>query len=453
MSWWRPTAAPQLPAAGLHPYLVEQGTGRTHVHLRLEPDGSSLLLVNVQTAFHLNPTASLVAWHFLEGRPQADALHALTSHYRVRRAVAEADVRQTWSDLETLTSPDSCPVHDAELHVIPPFSAEPSAPFRMDLALTYRCNDDCAHCYNARPRTFPEMPTERWLEILHRLRKAGVPHICFTGGEATLRDDLPELVAQVRSLGQVAGLLTNGRRLSDRAYVARLVAAGLDHVQITLESHDEATHDRMVRAKGAWRQTVQGIRNALEQNLYVMTNTTLLADNAYGLIETIDFLAGLGVPTVGCNALIHTGNGRAVGTGLPERSLAPLLEAARQRTDDHGQRLIWYTPTQYCHYDPVGGELGVKGCTAARYNMAVEPDGSVLPCQSYYQPVGNLLSDSWDSIWNHDLSRWLRERQYVAEGCQACVLLPECGGGCPLSPPQPTWPLTAAAPIDVRTMA
>ncbi len=97
--------------------------------------------------------------------------------------------------------------------------------------------------------------------------------------------------------------------------------------------------------------------------------------------------------------------------------------------------------------------MGVKGCTAARYNMAVEPDGSVLPCQSYYQSVGNMLGDSWDSIWNHDLSRWLRERRYVAEGCQACVLLPECGGGCPLSPPQPTWPLAAAATTEVRAMA
>ena len=49
-------------------------------------------------------------------------------------------------------------------------------------------------------------------------------------------------------------------------------------------------------------------------------------------------------------------------------------------------------------------DLGVKGCTAALYNMCVEPDGNVLPCQSYYQPLGNLLNDEWDSIWNHPLA-------------------------------------------------
>jgi radical SAM protein with 4Fe4S-binding SPASM domain len=191
----------------------------------------------------------------------------------------------------------------------------------------------------------------------------------------------------------------------------------------------------MVAARGAWGQTVAGIRNALERGLFVMTNTTLLADNSAHIAETIDFLAGLGVPTVGCNALIHAGRGARVGTGLAEASLAPLLQQVRQRTEAHGQRLIWYTPTQYCHFDPVEADLGVKGCTAARYNMCVEPDGAVLPCQSFYTPLGNILRDPWEAIWNHELSRWLRDRRYMADGCRSCALVGECGGGCPLSPP------------------
>jgi radical SAM protein with 4Fe4S-binding SPASM domain len=166
-----------------------------------------------------------------------------------------------------------------------------------------------------------------------------------------------------------------------------------------------------------------------------MTNTTLLADNVDHIEETVAFVASLGVPTVGCNALIHAGRGASVGSGLAERSLAPVLDQVRAQTQAYGQRLIWYTPTQYCHFDPAAAGLGVKGCTAARYNMCVEPDGAVLPCQSYHQPVGNLLVDSWDSIWNHELSVWLRERKYMADGCRGCALVSECGGGCPLSPP------------------
>src|SRR3972149_11103308 len=124
-----------------------------------------------------------------------------------------------------------------------------------------------------------------------------------------------------------------------------LTAPGLDHVQITLESSREEVHDRMVRARGAWKQPVAGIRNALEAGVFVMTNTTLLAENAGHIGATIDFLAGLGVSTVGCNALIHAGAGARVGSGLPEAALGPLLRQVRARTDVHSQRLIWYTPT------------------------------------------------------------------------------------------------------------
>jgi radical SAM protein with 4Fe4S-binding SPASM domain len=308
----------------------------------------------------------------------------------------------------------------------------------MDLALTYRCNNDCSHCYNPRgsldrlPSTNNELNTVEWKRIINRLWEIGIPHIVFTGGEPTLRNDLPDLVAYAQSLGQVTGLNTNARRLSDPDYVQQLATAGLDHVQITLESHDPTIHDQMVASHGAWNQTVAGIRNSLSTKLFVMTNSTLLTHNAPYLASTLDFLANLGVPTIGLNALIYSGRGANVGTGLHESALPPLLELAREKIQKNGQRLIWYTPTQYCNFDPVLLDLGVKGCTAALYNMCIEPDGGVIPCQSYYRSLGNLLSEPWDSIWNHELAIYLRERKYVPESCKGCGLLPECGGGCPL---------------------
>jgi radical SAM protein with 4Fe4S-binding SPASM domain len=64
--------------------------------------------------------------------------------------------------------------------------------------------------------------------------------------------------------------------------------------------------------------------------------------------------------------------------------------------------------------------------------MCVEPNGDVLACQSYYEPLGNLLNDTWDSIWHNPLALSLRERKQIAEKCSGCALLPACGGGCPL---------------------
>jgi radical SAM protein with 4Fe4S-binding SPASM domain len=301
----------------------------------------------------------------------------------------------------------------------------------MDLALTYRCSNNCAHCYNARPRSGPELATSEWFEILDKLWDLRIPHVVFTGGEPTLRPDLPELIRRAEGNGQISGINTNGRRLAQPGYVESLVEAGLDHVQVTLESHDPAIHNAMVGA-GAWEETVEGIRHALASPLFVMTNTTLLTHNSPGIASTLKFLADLGVPTVGLNALIYSGRGAKVGTGLPEQDLKPLLHTARELTELNNQRLIWYTPTEYCHFDPLEMNLGVKGCSAALYNMCIEPDGSVIPCQSYYQPVGSILKDSWDSIWNHPLCLDLRERRNLPAGCQTCTFLIECGGGCPL---------------------
>jgi len=430
------------PKSGLYHYRREDGDEKSRIHLRLDPDGHGTLIVNANRVMHLNPTAALMAYLILEEVDEEQAVRTIQQKYRVSNAQARADYSSFILHLSSLFT-GACPIHDLELEVTAPFSARPTAPYRLDLALTYRCNNDCAHCYNVlhpshvtRPASHVpengELSTDDWKSIISKAWSLGIPHIIFTGGEPTLRDDLPELIAHAESNGQITGLNTNARRLSDERFVARLVESGLDHVQITLESSRPEVHDEMVRAKGAFQQTVKGLKNALAAPLYVMTNTTMLQDNASTLHATLDFLAELGVPTVGLNALIYSGRGATVGTGLAESELTPLLETARAKTEAHGQRLIWYTPTQYCSFDPMQMDLGVKGCTAALYNMCVEPDGGVLPCQSYYHQLGNLLTDEWDAIWNHELAVRLRERKGLPEKCNGCLLLAECGGGCPL---------------------
>lgn len=427
------------PKPGLYHFERQSQGERSRIHLRIDHDQSGrpahgTLLINASRVLHLNPTASVMAYLSLTDTPVPAAIRDLTHLFRVSQVQAKSDYAQFVEDLDQLTLPDgTCPVCDLDIEITAPFTARPSAPYRMDLALTYRCNDNCAHCYNARPRDYPELGIEKWKAILDRLWEIGIPHIVFTGGEPTLRSDLPELIAHAEKNGQITGLNTNARRLTDASFVKQLVDAGLDHVQITVESHDPLIHDAMVCAKGAWTQTIAGLRNVLDTPLYVMTNTTMLRQNSPFLGKTLDFLASLGVPTIGLNALIHSGHGLTVGTGLTESELRPLLNLARDKSDQNGQRLIWYTPTQYCHFDPMQLELGVKGCTAALYNMCVEPDGGVIPCQSYYRQLGNLLTDSWHAIWNHELAISLRERRYIPSKCNDCVLLTECGGGCPLA--------------------
>jgi radical SAM protein with 4Fe4S-binding SPASM domain len=101
-------------------------------------------------------------------------------------------------------------------------------------------------------------------------------------------------------------------------------------------------------------------------------------------------------------------------------------------------RFLWYTVTDYCRLSPVALGLSPKRCNAAEYSICIEPDGDVLPCQSYYVSAGNILSDPWESIWNSDLFRSFRDREQDPEAaglppeCWDCPDLDMCGGGCRL---------------------
>jgi radical SAM protein with 4Fe4S-binding SPASM domain len=423
-----------LPKTGIFHYLREKGDEKTRLHLRVDPDGSGLLLINADRVVHLNPSAVMMAYLHLEGSTPEEVVKVLQKKFEASAPQILQDFEDLTFKIDELIKPNgACPICDLELETTLPFSAKLTAPYRMDLALTYRCNNNCSHCYNARPRNFPEMSITQWKKVIDKVWELRIPHVVFTGGEPTLFEGLQELVAYAEDKGVITGLNTNGRRLADKPFVDSLVDAGLDHVQITFESHNPEIHDRMVGAKGAWAETVQGLKNVLDSRLYVMTNTTMLSHNRETIEDTIHYLGELGVPTIGLNALIYAGKGKTVGTGLHEEELPPLLEKARAITQSNGQRLIWYTPTQYCHFNPMQLNLGVKGCTAAFYNMCIESNGDVIPCQSYYHSLGNFLQKRWKEIWEHPLALELRNRTNIPEGCKTCDFLQQCGGGCPLA--------------------
>ena len=329
-------------------------------------------------------------------------------------------------------SDDVCPITYMDVGRIEPFETHLSAPHRMDLALTYQCNNQCGHCYIDRPRDAPSLPREKWLRVIDKTWDLGIPQLIFTGGEATLHDDLALLIAKAEELGQVTGLITNGRKLADAAYLDKLIRAGLDHVQITLESHDPAIHDAMVCVPGAHAETVQGIRDVVASGTYLLTNTTLSRKNTATIEPTLDFLAGLGVRNMAMNGFIHAGKGAGNPDAIPESELPDVLDRVRDGAQARGISFLWYTPTQYCTCNPIDLGVGVKQCTAGRYNMCIEPDGAVIPCQSYFEALGNFLDDDWKKIWHDPRLVGLREHTWVDEKCAACHDLQVCGGGCPL---------------------
>jgi radical SAM protein with 4Fe4S-binding SPASM domain len=425
---------PAIPQ-GRYTYRGKGEFAKMSLQLRIEPDKRGVLVINANTVLHLNETASVYAYYFMQGMPQNHAIKKIRGMYRVNASKAKADYEKLVYTISTLAQTEKvCPVSFLEVEKEEPFTYQYSAPLRMDMALTFRCSNDCVHCYAGGPHETAELNTSQWKEVIDRLSQIGVFIVTFTGGEPTLRGDLPELLLYAQNKGMVTGLITNGRKLKDPAYVKALEASGLDFVQVTLESHTPKIHDLMTATEGSWKETVAGIKNAVKSQIYVTTNTTLSKHNAQDFLRTIDYIKELNVAAFGCNSLIYSGKANAASQefALPVEALNELLPKIRDKANQLGLKFLWYTPTQYCQLDPVQLGLGVKSCTAAMINMCVGPNGDVYPCQSYFESLGNILVDSWEKIWNNPLSVKIRNREYVEPKCKDCPQLQVCGGGCPL---------------------
>ncbi len=419
---------------GLYHFQFGEGDTPRRFHLRVEPGGRGLLTIDASRIIHLNETATEYVNMILEGADEKTVIRRMRSRYRVDKKIVLRDLDEIREKIKALADDwKICPISFLNVEKIEPFSTPVSAPYRMDLALTYRCDNNCVHCYVERPRNYPELETNSWKIVLSKLWGIGIPHVVFTGGEATLREDLVELVEYAENTGFVTGLLTNGRRLAKNSLMKRLADAGLDHIQITIESHLKDIHEKMTCCPGSFEETLEGIRAAVESPVYTITNTTIASLNKPTIIETAEFLCGLGLDGIAMNGIIYTGCAKDKAVGVSEKEMAKILERVIKVTRRAGVNFIWYTPTRYCELDPVSLGLGPKQCTAAKYNMCVEPNGDIIPCQSSYKVAGNILSDEWEKIWNSPVCLYFRNREYAPSECLNCESFPLCGASCPLS--------------------
>lgn len=290
------------------------------------------------------------------------------------------------------------------------YAPEMTAPHRMDLMVSamekdggWHCNQKCLHCYAAgQPMgETPELSTEQWKTALALLRKANIPQVTFTGGEPTLRSDLVELVQAAAWF--VTRLNTNGRLLTPEL-CAGLYEASLDSVQVTLYSAEGNIHNQLVGTNG-FNDTVQGIRNAVAAGLIVSVNTPLCSLNTH-YAETLRFAHSLGVRYVTCSGLIPSGSAcgqESRATALTPEQLTDILRQAVDTAEELGMELDFTSPgwldEETLH--AMGLHL-IPSCGACLSNMAVTPDGKVVPCQSWLsdEPLGDLLHDDWADIWN-----------------------------------------------------
>ena len=292
------------------------------------------------------------------------------------------------------------------------------APHRMDLMVSamtdecgkWKCNQHCIFCY-AKGQSFSgvaEMTTQQWCAAIDKLRAAGVPMLTFTGGEPTEREDIVELVGYAKWF--VTRLNTNGINVTSELASA-LREASLDSMQITFYSSDKNIHNTLVGGDH-YDATVAGIKNAVAAGLDVSVNTPLCKLNRdYG--KTLMMLHSLGVRFVTLSGLISAGaaTDKSESYDLCEDELYAIVKEAKALCDELGMEMDFTSPglISYERLEKIG--LNVPSCGAALSNMAIAPDGTVVPCQSWLgadASLGNILEDKFSDIWNSSLARKLR---------------------------------------------
>ena len=432
-----------------HITLDPKGRGVLRIHMippRQDADNAPfLLLLNGSRLVPLNLSWAILLANFMDRLEPFTGVEITESDWNAMAAGAVAETHKTYpftskerlsDDLATMIRSLVAIARgqEPEAEVAPltlgEYAPEMTAPHRMDLMVSamtrggaWHCNQKCLHCYAAgQPLSdTPELTTAQWREILSKLRAANVPQVTFTGGEPTLRADLVELVEAAQWF--VTRLNTNGRLLTPEL-CRRLYEASLDSVQVTLYSHDPAIHNALVGAEG-FDDTVAGIRNAVAAGLSVSVNTPLCSLNE-DYAATVRFVNGLGVRYVTCSGLIPSGSAEGAesqATRLTEEQLTDVLRRAVTAAEELEMEMDFTSPGWL--KEETLRSLGltlVPSCGACLSNMAIAPDGGVIPCQSWLssQPLGNMLTDDWDKIWQSQRCAAIRAKSAKME--QLCQL-------------------------------
>jgi len=312
-------------------------------------------------------------------------------------------------------------------------------PVLSEIALTYRCNLKCSFCYASCNCTkgdgdSREVSTAEAKKIIDRIAdEAKVPSVSFTGGEPTLRADLPELIRYARKKKMRVNLITNGT-LSTRKLAGKLIRAGLNSVQISLEGPSPAIHDSITGVAGSFERTMEGIRNFRSSGIHTHTNTTINRKNLEHLDGLLSLVKGLGLDKFSMNMVIPSGAGdenyEALAVSYSE--IGGVVKTLKTKAAEMGLEFMWYSPTPLCMFNPIAEGLGNKACACCDGLLSVSPSGDVLPCSSYPESVGNLLQEDFLSIWSSAGARYFTEKRFIPHICDDCPKRRLCAGACPL---------------------
>jgi len=306
-------------------------------------------------------------------------------------------------------------------------------PLALIAEVTHRCPLHCVYCSNPLQMAgaSSELSSSEWQSILAQAGKIGMLHAHFTGGEPLARPDLAELISSARAAGLYTNLITSGIGLAEPRLQA-LVAAGLDHIQLSFQDSREDAANWIAGAK-AHAHKIELSRIIRRHKIAFTVNLVVHRQNLDHLEEMIAFIEQLNPERV------EIAHAQYYGWALLNRAaLMPTraqLEKAVEIVTTAEKRLAGriridsVVPDYYAKYP--------KACMGGwgRRLMLINPAGKVLPCHAAEVIPGlefeNTREQTLEWIWQEsDSFRRFRGEEWMPEPCRSCDRRSEDFGGC-----------------------
>lgn len=271
------------------------------------------------------------------------------------------------------------------------------------LGLTNRCSCNCQHCYAYFYRltdTENEMTTSQWMGALDQVRALKIPRVHFSGGECTLREDLPDLVQYSRKIGLVSILETNGLLLGNRL-VKELKAAGICGIVVSLDSSDRSRHDGIRKFDGCFDSAVAGMHRCVEHRIPCVIST--FANREKLEDSDLENLMKLGkrIGVQGIRLIPPVESGRCA-----DQKDIKLTAGDAERIEQALDSSIAYFRGMYYG----------AGCAAVeKGTLYINPSGEVQPCAVVPFSFGSIQKKALPAIlnrmWDHPIC------QFETVGC------------------------------------
>jgi radical SAM protein with 4Fe4S-binding SPASM domain len=261
--------------------------------------------------------------------------------------------------------------------------------------LTYKCNENCKHCYIPDvkdPDIKNELSKKEIFKVIDDMVELGVFYLTLSGGEPTLRKDFFEIVDYASKKGMCITIYTNGLNLTEE-FIEQLSEYWIHKVGISIYSSNSKLHDEITQVKGSFDKSVNALKKLFNKGIKTEINSVQLNNTVQGYFKTKNFTESLG------------------GSVTMDFSLSPKLNGNLSplsfEIDFDKLIVLSATPNNPLSVSAKSNEWGYEYnepvCGAGHDLLCLNPQGDVYPCASFPFSVGNIKTNSLKSIWKNSL--------------------------------------------------